>query len=335
MNHARNMLAASCLFTATAAAQTASTEPVLISPKGSGQAYPIKQIRYVVPYPPGGTTDILARVIGQKLTEAWGQPVVIDNRTGATGIIGSDIVAKSPPDGYTLLGGTIASHAIGNSIYSKLPYHPLKSFEPVTLLAMVPNVLIVHPAMPVRNVKQFVALAKARPTDMRFSSGGPGTSQHLSGEMFNMMVGTKLIHVPYKGGNLAMGDIVNGQIEFSFENAPNCMPYIKPGRLRALGVTTAGRSASLPDLPPIAETIPGFDIASWQGLFLPAGTPPAIVNKLNAEVRRIFDLSEVRERIAATGADIATTTPQAFVDYIRAEITKWEKVVKASGARLD
>ena len=289
----------------------------------------------MVPFPPGGATDILARIIGQKLNEAWGQTVLIDNRSGATGTIGSDIVAKSPPDGYTLLGGTIATHAISSSLNSKLPYHPLKDFAPVTLLATLPNVLIVHPAMPVRTVKQFVALAKSRPSDMRFSSGGAGTSQHLSGELFNMIIGTKLVHVPYKGGHLAMGDIVGGQIEFAFENAPNCMPYIRGGRLRALGVTTAQRSATLPDLPPIGETIPGFDVASWQGLFLPAGTPPAIVTKLNAEVRRIFALPDVRERIAATGADVATTTPEAFVDYIRSELVKWDKVVKASGARLD
>ena len=217
-------------------------------------SYPSRQIRYVVPFPPGGATDILARVIGQKLTDAWGQPVLIDNRSGATGAIGSDIVAKAPPDGYTLLGGTIATHAISSSLNSKLPYHPLKNFAPVTLLATLPNVLIVHPAMPVRSVKQFVALAKARPDDMRFSSGGAGTSQHLSGELFNMLIGTKLVHVPYKGGHLAMGDIVGGQIEFAFENAPNCMPYIKGGRLRALGVTTAQRSANLPELPPIAES---------------------------------------------------------------------------------
>ncbi len=298
-------------------------------------SYPSRQIRYVVPFPPGGATDILARVIGQKLTDAWGQPVLIDNRSGATGTIGSDIVAKAPPDGYTLLGGTIATHAISSSLNSKLPYHPLKNFAPVTLLATLPNVLIVHPAMPVRSVKQFVALAKTRPNEMRFSSGGAGTSQHLSGELFNMLIGTKLVHVPYKGGHLAMGDIFGGQIEFAFENAPNCMPYIKGGRLRALGVTTAQRSANLPELPPIAETIPGFDVASWQGLFLPAGTPPAIVNRLNSEVRRIFALPDVRERIAATGADVATTTPEAFVDYIRTELLKWEKVVKVSGARLE
>ena len=317
MKHVRNIVAAACLFTVTAAAQT----------------YPTKQIRYVVPFPPGGTTDILARVLGQKLSETWGQPVVIDNRSGATGTIGSDIVAKAPPDGHTLLGGNIATHAISSGLYSKLPYHPLKSFEAVTLLAVIPNVLIVNPAMPVRNVKQFVALAKARPADMRFSSGGSGTSQHLSGEMFNMMIGTKLVHVPYKGGHLAMGDIVNGQIEFSFENVPNCLSFIKSGRLRALGVTTATRTATLPDVPPVADTIPGFEVASWQGLFVPAATPIAIVSKLNAEVRRIFILPDVRTRIADTGAEISTTTSEAFVDYVRAEMVKWEKVVRASGAR--
>jgi tripartite-type tricarboxylate transporter receptor subunit TctC len=298
-------------------------------------AYPSKPIRYIVPFPPGGVTDILARIVGQRLGDAWGQQVIIDNRSGATGAIGSELVAKAPPDGYTMLGGTIATHAISSSLNSKLAYHPLKDFTPVTLLATLPNVLIVHPAMPVRSVKQFVALAKSRPDDMRFSSGGAGTSQHLSGELFNMLMGTRMVHVPYKGGHLAMSDIVGGQIDFSFENAPNCMPYIKGGRLRALGVTTAQRSATLPDLPPIAEVIPGFDVASWQGLFLPAATPPAIVNKLNAEVRRILALPEVRERIASTGADASSNTPEAFVEYIRSELVKWDNVVKVSGAKLD
>ena len=299
------------------------------------QPYPSRQIRYVVPFPAGAITDILARLIGQKLNEAWGQQVIVENRTGATGTIGSDIVAKAPPDGYTMLGGTVATHSISSSLYSKLPYHPLKDFVPVTRLATLPNVLVVHPSMPVRTVRQFAALAKTRPGDLRFGSGGSGTTQHLSGELFNMLVGTKLVHVPYKGGNLAMIDLIGGQIELGFENAPNCMPYIKGGKLRALGVTTMTRAAALPDVPPIADSVPGYEVTSWQGLFVPASTPAAIVTKLNTEVRRIFTLPDVRDRVVGLGAEVATTSPEAFVEFIRAEMTKWEKVIKVSGARLD
>ena len=316
-------------------AVAAITTAAIAQAQPQAQPYPSKQIRYVVPFPAGAITDILARQIGQKLHEAWGQQVIVENRTGATGTIGSDIVAKAPPDGYTLLGGTVATHSISTSLYSKLPYHPLKDFVPVTRLVTLPNVLVVHPSMPVRTVKQFAALAKTRPGDLRFGSGGSGTSQHLSGELFNMLVGTKLVHIPYKGGNLAMIDLIGGQIELGFENAPNCVPYVKAGKLRALGVTTTTRAVAMPDVPPIAETIPGFEVGSWQGLFVPAGTPAAIVTKLNTEVRRIFTLPDVRDRMVALGTEISTTTPEAFADFIRTEITKWEKVVKVSGARAD
>ncbi len=299
------------------------------------QTYPAKPIRYIVAFPAGGTTDLLARMIGQRLTEAWGQPVIIDNRAGAAGSVGSEAAAKAPPDGYTLLGGTISSHAINTSIYSKMAYHPLKDFAPITRLASVPNVLVVHPSLPVKTVREFAALAKARPGQLRFASAGSGTSQHLSGELFNMMAGVKMIHIPYKGGNLAMTDIIGGQIELSFENAPNCMPHIKSGRLKALGVTTLTRTQALPDVPPINDTVPGFEVGSWQGLFVPAGVPPAIVAKLNTEVRRILAFEEVRSRVSGLGAEVATTTPEQFVEFIRAELAKWEKVVKVAGARVD
>ena len=320
------MLLAGCAIT-TANAQTPAA--------GAAPAYPIKPIRYIVAFPAGGTTDLLARMIGQKFTEAWGQPVIIDNRAGAAGSVGSEAAAKAPPDGYTLLGGTISSHAINNSIYSKMAYHPLKDFAPVTRLATVPNVLVVHPSLPVKTVKEFAALAKARPGQLRFASAGSGTSQHLSGELFNMMAGVKMIHIPYKGGNLAMTDIIGGQIELSFENAPNCMPHIKSGRLKALGVTTLTRAQALPDVPPINDTVPGFEVGSWQGLFVPAGVPPAIVTKLNTEVRRILALEDIRSRISGLGAEVATTTPEQFVEFIRVEMAKWEKVVKVAGARVD
>ncbi|MEQ1775565.1 MAG: tripartite tricarboxylate transporter substrate binding protein [Burkholderiales bacterium] len=312
---------------ATVHAQTAAT--------GAAQAYPTKPIRYIVAFPAGGTTDLLGRLIGQKLTEAWGQPVIMDNRAGAAGSVGSEAAAKAPADGYTLLGGTISSHSINSSLYSKLAYHPLRDFAPVTRIASVPNVLVVHPSLPVKTVKEFAALAKARPGQLRFASSGSGTSQHLSGELFNLLTGVKMVHVPYKGGNFAMTDLIGGQIELSFENAPNCVPHVKSGRLRAIGVTTLTRAQALPDTPPINDSVPGFEVGSWQGLFVPAGVPPAIVNKLNTEVRRILALDDVRNRISGLGAEVATTTPEQFVEFIKAEMTKWEKVVKAAGARVD
>ena len=299
-------------------------------------SYPSKPLRYIVAFPAGGTTDLLGRLIGQKLTETWGQPVVIDNRAGAAGTVGSDAAAKSPPDGYTLLGATISSHSINTHIYSKMPYHPLKDFAPVTRIATVPNVLVIHPSLPVKNVKDFIALAKTRPGQLRFASAGAGTSQHLSGELFNMMAGVKMTHIPYKGGNFAMTDLIGGQIELAFENAPNCVPHVQSNRLRAIGVTTLTRARAIPDVPPIAEAgLPGFEVGSWQGLFLPAGVNPAIVNKLNVEVRRILALDDVRNRVVGLGAEVATTTPEQFVEFIRAELAKWEKVVKVSGARVD
>jgi tripartite-type tricarboxylate transporter receptor subunit TctC len=321
------LMLAGCALMPSAHAQTAV--------KDAAQSYPSKTIRYIVPFPAGGTTDLLARTIGQKFTDAWGQSVIIDNRAGAAGTVGSDAAAKAPPDGYTLLGGTISSHAINYSIYSKMPYHPLKDFAPITRLAIVPNVLVVHPSLPVKTVKEFAALAKTRPGQLRFASAGSGTSQHLSGELFNMMTGVKMIHVPYKGGNFAMTDIIGGQIELSFENGPNCMPHIKSGRLKALGVTTLTRAQALPDVPPINDTVPGFEVGSWQGMFAPAGVPPAIISKLNSEVRRILALDDVRNRIVGLGAEVATTTPEQFVEFIRGEMAKWEKVVNVAGARVD
>ena len=299
-------------------------------------AYPSKSIRYIVPFPPGGTTDILGRLISQKLNEAWGQPVVVDNRSGAGGSVGAEVAAKAPADGYTLLGGTISSHSINSSLYSKLSYHPLRDFAPITRIATVPNVLVVHPSLPVKTLKEFTALAKARPGQLRFASSGSGTSQHLSGELFNLMAGVKMIHVPYKGGAFAVTDLISGQIELSFENAPNCVPHVKSGRLRAIAVTTLTRAQALPDIPPMAEAgMPGFEVGSWQGLFVPAGVPTAIVTKLNTEVRRILTLNDVRDRIVGLGAEVATNTPEQFIEFIKTEMTKWEKVVKAAGVRVD
>jgi len=300
------------------------------------QNYPVKAIRYIVPFPAGGTTDILARMAGQKLTEAWGQQIIIDNRPGAGGNVGSEIASKAPADGYTILGGTVSSHSINTSLYSKMPYHPLKDFAPITLLAMVPNVLVVHPSVPAKTVKEFIALAKAKPGQLRYASAGNGTSQHLSGELFSMLTGTKMIHVPYKGSAPASADLLGGQIELSFENSTIAVPFIKAGKMRALGVTTAKRTGALPDVPTIAEAgVPGYEVSSWQGVFAPAGTPPEIVKKLNTELVRIIALPDVRKRLADIGAEPAGNSPEQFTEFIKTEIAKWEKVVKASGARVD
>ena len=325
--HAGALIVIAGAASAPAWAQTAA--------KDAASSYPTKPIRYIVAFPAGGTTDLLGRLIGQKLTEAWGQPVIMDNRAGAAGSVGSEAAAKAPPDGYTLLGGTISSHSINTSLYGKMAYHPLKDFAPITRIATVPNVLVVHPSLPVKTVKEFAALAKAQPGQLRFASSGSGTSQHLSGELFNIMAGVKMTHIPYKGGNFAMTDLIGGQIELAFENAPNCVPHVKTGRLKAIGVTTLTRAQALPGVPPINDSVPGFEVGSWQGLFAPAGVPPAIINKLNTEVRRILALEDVRVRISGLGAEVATQTPEQFVEFIRTELAKWEKVVKVAGARVD
>jgi tripartite-type tricarboxylate transporter receptor subunit TctC len=309
---------------------------IILSGAGAAQNYPTKPIRYIVPFATGGTTDILARLIGGKLTEAWGQQVLVDNRPGAGGNVGSEIAAKSPPDGYTLLGGTVSSHSINTSLYSKMPYHPLRDFAPVTLLVMLPNVLIVHPSVPARSVKEFIAFAKARPGQLRFASAGSGTSQHLSGELFMMLTGTKMIHVPYKGSGPASLDLLGGQIEVMFENSTTAVPYIKAGRMRVLGVTTAKRTHVLPDTPTMMESgLTGFDISSWQGMFYPAGTSPDIVRKLHGEVVRIMALPDIQRRLTDLGLGIVANTPEQFTAFIKTEIEKWQKIIKVSGARVD
>ena len=309
---------------------------IILSGAGVAQNYPVKPIRYIVPFATGGTTDILSRLIGSKLTEAWGQQVLIDNRPGAGGNVGSEIAAKAPPDGYTILGGTVSSHSINTSLYSKMPYHPLRDFAPVTLLVTLPNVLIVHPSVPARSVKELVAFVKARPGQLRFASAGSGTSQHLSGELFMMLTGTKMIHVPYKGSGPASLDLLGGQIEMMFENSTSAVPYIMAGRMRALGVTTAKRTHVLPDTPTLMEAgLAGFDISSWQGVFTPAGTPPDIVRKLHGEIVRIMGLPDIQRRLSDLGLTTIANTPEQFTAFIKTEIEKWQKIIKVSGARVD
>ena len=300
------------------------------------QAYPSQPIKMIVPFTAGGTTDILARTIGQKLSEAWRQPVIVENRPGAGGNIGADVVAKAKPDGYTILMGTIGTQAINASLYSKMPYDAAKDFAPVTLVAMVPNVLVVHPAVNARTVGELVALAKAKPGELNFASSSTGGSPHLSGEMFKQMTGANIVHVPYKGSAPAITDLLGGQVSLMFDNLPSALPQVKAGKLRALGVTSARRSQAAPDIPTIAESgVPGYEVDSWFGILAPAATPKEIVSKLNVEIVRILKIPEVRERLLEQGAEPVGDTPEQFAEHIRKETVKWARVVKASGAKAD
>jgi len=302
----------------------------------SAQNYPNKPIRLVVPFPAAGTTDILARDVGQRLTQVLGQSVVVDNRAGAAGNIGSDIVAKSAPDGYTLLMCTVSTHAINPGLYSKLPYDHVKDFAPVILVARVPNVLEVNPGVPVNSVADLIKLAKEKPGQINFASSGSGTSIHLSGELFKTMAGVDMVHVPYKGSAPAVTDLVGGQVQVMFDNLPSSLAQIKAGKLRAVAVTSAQRAPALPNVPTIAESgLPGFEATSWFGVLAPAGTPPEIIRRLNAEIDKWLQSPEGKEKLLAQGAVPAGGSPDEFAVYIRSETDKWAKVIKASGAKVD
>ena len=320
----------------TGNASLAAATLLFAAATASAQSYPVKQIRFVVPFPPGGPADILARTIGQSLSETWAQQVVIDNRAGAGGNIGAEIVAKAPPDGYTMLMGFVGTHAINSSLYRTLPFDAVKDFEPVALVAMVTIILVVHPSLPVKSVKELIALAKAHPGELSFGSPGNGTPQHLAGELFNTMTSVKMVHVPYKGAVPALTDLLGGRLSMIFSSMPPALPHVQSGKLRALGVTSATRSAAAPDVPTIAQSgLKGYEVINWYGVLVPAKTPKEIVGKLNGEVVRIMNLPAVKERLAAQGAETYTSTPEKFADMIRTETEKWAKVVKFSGAQLD
>ncbi len=299
--------------------------------------YPNHPVRVVVPFPAGGTTDILARAASQKLTEALGQPFVVENRGGAGGNIGADLVAKSPPDGYTLLMGTVGTHAINPSLYQKMPYDHVKDFVPVVLVAGVPNVLVVNPSLPVKSVQELIAYAKANPGKVNFASSGSGTSIHLSAELFKTMAGVSMQHVPYKGSAPALADLAGGQVDLMFDNLPSALPLIKAGKLRAIAVTSQQRASALPDVPTIAESgLPGFEATSWFGLLAPAGTPRDAIAKVNGEVAKWLATPEAKEKLASQGGIVGNgLTPEDFSRHIASETTKWQKVVKESGAKVD
>jgi len=309
--------------------------PGLAAPPVLAQAWPAKPIRYVVPFPPAGATDILARWVAEKISPALGQQVVVENRAGAAGGVGTEIVAKSAPEGYTILMAT-AAQAISETLYTRQPFSFARDLAPVGLVARVPNVMEVHPSLPVRTVKEFIALAKSRPGEINFASSGAGTTLHMSGEMFKLMTGVNIVHVPYKGSAPALTGILSGEASVMWDNLPASMPYLKSGRLRAIAITTLTRYPGLPDLPTIAESgVPGYDSSAWFAVVAPAGTPAAIVTRLNAEINRAVNLPDMRERFAQQGAIPAPGTPEELGAFIRAEIAKWAKVVKASGARVD
>ena len=310
----------------------------LVAPVAFGQAasYPTRPIRLVVPFPPGGATDILARALAQRWSETLGQQVVVDNRPGAGGNIGSELVARAAPDGYTLLMGTVGTHAINASLYAKMPYDHVKDFAPVVLVAGVPNVMVVNPAVPAHTVQEFIAYAKANPGKVNFASSGNGTSIHLSGELFKVMTGVQMTHVPYKGSAPALQDLLGGQVQVMFDNLPPSLPHIKAGKLRAVAVTSARRAPALPDVPTIAESgLPGFEASSWFGVLAPAGTPAPIVTRLNAEANNWLGTPDAKEKMLALGANAIGGSPEDFAAHIRAETAKWAKVVKESGAKAE
>lgn len=315
---------------------TAIVLGAVAAPAAAQPHYPGKPIRYIVPYPPGGPLDIVARALAQKIGPRLGQQVLVDNRPGAGGNIGADLVAKSPADGYTILMGAVATHAINPHLYRKLPYDPVRDFTPVTLITQVPNVLVVHPSLPVKQVSDLVTLARARPGALSFGSGSTGSAGHLAGELFKVMAKVDMVHVPYKGAAPAVADLLGGQIPLMFDNLASALPHVKSGRLRAVAVTTQVPSAQVPELPTIAASgLAGFDVSTWFGIFGPAGLPQPVLERLHAEVSDALRQPDLRAQLANLGAEPASISPQAFAAFVKRELGKYEEVVRASGARVD
>jgi tripartite-type tricarboxylate transporter receptor subunit TctC len=328
--HASSRRAFTLALAATFAAGSFTALPA------AAQAYPTKPITIVVPFAAGGTTDILARVIGEALKKELGQPVVIDNRAGAGGNIGAALAAKAVPDGHTLFMGTVGTHAINAALYKKLSFDPVKDFAPLTRVAMVPNLLVANPARPYKTVKELVAYARSKPGQVTFGSSGNGSSIHLSGELFNSLAKVDMIHVPYKGSAPAVTDLVGGQIDIMFDNMPSAIQHVRNGRLKAIAVTTAKRSPELPDVPTIAEAgVPGYEATSWFGMFAPAATPAPVVAKLNAALVKVLADADVKKKLAEQGAEPYSEKPEQFAEFIRKESAKWAQVVKAAGATVD
>jgi tripartite-type tricarboxylate transporter receptor subunit TctC len=298
--------------------------------------FPAKPVRFVIGFTPGGPSDILARAVGQKLAERWSQQVVVENRPGAGGNLAAEVVAKSAPDGHTWLLGNNSILATNHALYKKLPYDPVKDFAPVALVAVQPNILVVHPDVPAKSVAELIEVLKKSPGKLNYASSGAGAAAHLAGELFKTMAGVDIVHVPYKGAQPALNDVIAGHAQLMFATSASVIPFIKAGRLRALAVTTAQRSPSVPELPTISEAgLPGFEATTWHGVVVPAATPTALVQKLNQDINAALKEKDLSERLAGLGAEVLTGTPRDFADYIAREIPKWTKVVKDSGARAD
>ena len=299
------------------------------------QSYPTKAIRIIIPFPIGGIADVFARIIGGKLNEAWGQPVVVENRAGAGGNIAAEFVAKSPPDGYTLVVGSIGTHAVNVSLFKKIAFDPVRDFAPISMMLEAEGLLVLHPSVPAKNIKELIALAKARPGQIVYASAGNGTAGHLSGELLKSMAKVDLVHVPYKGNVPAITDLIGGQTSLLFATMPTVVPHVKSGRLNAIAVTGAKRSPAAPELPAIAETLPGYDVTNWVGAFAPAGTPRDVISKLHAEIVRVMQAPDIQRRLLTEGAKFTPLSPDQFGGFVKSEIAKWAKVIQEAGIRVD
>lgn len=320
-----------CLRTTALAVALAAATPAM----AQGSAYPNKPLRFIVPWAPGGSTDVLARLIGQKLSESWSQPVLVENRPGASGNVGSEAVAKAAPDGYTILIGSMSTHAMNGALFSKMPFRPVDDFAPVALLAYVTNVLAVHPSVKAGSVRELIAYARANPGRLNYASAGSGSTNHLSAALFENMAAITLTHIPYKGGAPAVTDLVGGQVDMFFTGATNVLQHVASGKLKLLAVTESRRARVLPEVPTVAETLPGYEMAVWYGMFAPTGTPPDLVAKLNAEVNRIMQAPDVVARLAPLGAESVHITPAEFARILKADEQKWNRIIRDVGAKAD
>ena len=317
-------------------AMALAANALVAGPALAQDSFPTRAITVIVPFPAGGTTDIVARLAGQALSQELGQPVVIDNRPGAGGNIGSQTVARAAADGYTLVMGTVGTHAINPALYKKMPYDHLKDFAPISRVANVPNLLVANPSQPYRTVKELIAYAKANPDKLTFASSGNGTSIHLAGELFKSLTGVQMQHVPYKGSAPALADLMAGQTNIMFDNLPSSIAFVRAGKLRPIAITTLKRSPELPDVPTIAESgVPGFDASSWFGLLAPAGTPPAVIKRIDDALLKVMETTDLKKKIMEQGGEPVGETPDKFAAFIRTETVKWAKVVKDSGASVD
>jgi len=319
-------------FVVSAATGSGTVLAALSSGAAQPQPYPTKSVRLIVGFAAGGGTDVIARILAAKLSELWGQQAVVENRTGAGGNIGAEIAAKAAPDGYTLYMCGIATHGIGPSLYKKLPYDPIKDFAPITQVGTTPNVMVVHPSLPAKSVSEFIVYAKANPRSIHYGSAGVGSTLHMSMELFRAMTGVDVVHVPYKGGALALADLLGGHVQVMIDNLPGQLAMIKAARTRALGVTTARRNAQLPEVPTIAEAgVPGYEVTVWVGVCAPAATPKPVLAKLNADAVKALGMADLQSRMAESGVDTAPTSPEAFAQIIKTETARWAKVVKEAG----